>query len=270
MEVTLRSFLLGTQFEPIAEGISDLGLRNGIPYGFGVTMLKLLPADESGMNIFDVEWDVLVVLDTCRPEWIEEISADYSFIRDVSDVRSVGARTSEWVARTFKENKLSDEQVYYLFGSKYGAIGPDIPAVERIRVESDGFPYPPAHVMTDEALKIIHQNKNNDDSRVIIHYAQPHLPVYETNGSRTSVKIREGSEGGALEAYSKGPTELESLHLDNLRYVMDEVETLVEGLDGQDIVLTADHGQMLGERFIVGHPHGLRHKAVRNVPWVRL
>lgn len=63
---------------------------------------------------------------------------------------------------------------------------------------------------------------------------------------------------------------VESLYIDNLRYVMDEVAHLVNDLEDKEVILTADHGESLGEGFIMGHPPGVRHSAVRDVPWARI
>ena len=57
------------------------------------------------------------------------------------------------------------------------------------------------------------------------------------------------------------------LYLDNIRVVLDEIELLRENLDYPSMVITADHGEYMGELGMYGHVEGHPHPAVRKVPW---
>jgi arylsulfatase A-like enzyme len=52
----------------------------------------------------------------------------------------------------------------------------------------------------------------------------------------------------------------------NLRRALESVEELIESLDGK-VVITADHGEMLGEKGLYSHPHGVYFKELVEVPW---
>ena len=58
-----------------------------------------------GENVYDREWDVLVVLDACRPDALEAVvkNADggVGFVENVGRMRSVGSCSSEWLENTF-------------------------------------------------------------------------------------------------------------------------------------------------------------------------
>ena len=55
----------------------------------------------------------------------------------------------------------------------------------------------------------------------------------------------------------------------NLRYALDDVEVLLDNLDAERVVLTADHGNGVGEFGVYGHPSDLLvPTAIRRVPWV--
>lgn len=56
-------------------------------------------------------------------------------------------------------------------------------------------------------------------------------------------------------------------YLDNLRLVMDEVEVLLENLNAEKTVLTADHGELFGEWGLHSHAVGIPHPNLRRVPW---
>jgi hypothetical protein len=49
---------------------------------------------------------------------------------------------------------------------------------------------------------------------------------------------------------------------------LDEVEVLLNNIDAPKVVITADHGQALGERFLWDHRAGVQHASMRKVPWV--
>lgn len=248
--------------------IREYGFRHGTPLIFSEMALKALPEDDTGTNIFELDWDVAIVLDTCRPEWLDKIKSDYDFLDDVETIRSVGGRTSEWVSRTFRKATSVDEPIVYIYGSKYGDATSNIENINPMRVECDRFKYPPANQITDRALESIYNNK---DAKVVVHYAQPHFPVFENDdeSSREKVNIINGTNQAMQKSYVTSGRDIEyieGLHIKNLQYVMEEVENLINSIKHEDIILTADHGQSLGEKFIFGHPHGCRHDAVRNVP----
>nr|WP_239638886.1 MULTISPECIES: hypothetical protein [Halorubrum] len=52
----------------------------------------------------------------------------------------------------------------------------------------------------------------------------------------------------------------------NLRYVLDEVESLAASVDGR-IAVTADHGNCFGEWGLYGHPMHTPVSALLAVPW---
>jgi len=54
-----------------------------------------------GTNVFTREWDVLILLNTCRVDALREVAPEYDFNEEVNSIRSVGGRSPEWVAKTF-------------------------------------------------------------------------------------------------------------------------------------------------------------------------
>jgi hypothetical protein len=62
---------------------------------------------------------------------------------------------------------------------------------------------------------------------------------------------------------------LEKLYKENLELVLCEVEGLVDTLDGKTVI-TADHGEHLGEGGEFAHPKGKYNRTLREVPWLEL
>lgn len=54
-----------------------------------------------GTNVFDKDWDVLIILDTCRIDALETVGDKYDFLSDIGSLKSVGGSSAEWIARTF-------------------------------------------------------------------------------------------------------------------------------------------------------------------------
>jgi len=63
--------------------------------------------------------------------------------------------------------------------------------------------------------------------------------------------------------------ELRDAFQDNLRWVLESVETLRTSVDA-NIVITSDHGNAFGEYGLWGHPRGVQIPTVRRVPWVEV
>lgn len=62
------------------------------------------------------------------------------------------------------------------------------------------------------------------------------------------------------------PEELRSFYRENLRWVLNEVERLLENVEGK-IVITSDHGEALGEKGEFFHQIGTENPAVREIPF---
>jgi hypothetical protein len=53
-----------------------------------------------------------------------------------------------------------------------------------------------------------------------------------------------------------------------LRWGLNEVELLLDNIDRQNVVITADHGECFSSNF-AAHVSGQLNPTVRKVPWVR-
>jgi hypothetical protein len=117
-------------------------------------------------------------------------------------------------------------------------------------------------------------NERFPDKRLLIHFLQPHYPFIGPTGRKhfdldqLNFRWRDVMTG-SLEI---DDGILWSAFVENLELVLPHVEELLNCLEGKTVV-TADHGQMMGERSWplphreYGHPPGIYTKQLVKVPW---
>ncbi|WP_237561141.1 alkaline phosphatase family protein [Halococcus sediminicola] len=258
-----------------------------------------------GTHVLTREWDVLVLLDTCRVDALRAVADEYSFLGDGDRICSVGASSAEWIGATF-DREWADElrNTAYLAcngyadfileagGSPEQFIGPappdyfqqgnwnfarasDLGRLEHIwqyereeeesRLGHDEGHTPPRYV-TDRTIAV---GRESDFDRLIVHYSQPHSP-YVSNALEEERELHE-YERTPFEYLESGGERKRVLkaYLDDLRYVLDDVEILLSNIDAEDVVISADHGEAFGEHGVYGHPIGSLHPAIRYVPWTK-
>lgn len=242
-----------------------------------------------GMNIYEEDWDVLIVLDTCRVDALQFVADEYGFIENIDSIISVGSTSAEWIANTFTQD-YSDEiaSTGYVSANAFAKRvieerklppGTSMSFEDYQTVQAEGFQYleqvwelnpghPYGYTMpgctTDRAISV---GRNHDFNRYIIHYTPPHSPYIANalNGRRLA-----DHESDPFSALRDG-TDFETVwdaYLDNLRLGLDNVELLLKNLDADRVVITADHGEAFGDFGIYNHGTGIVHPHVIRVPWV--
>jgi len=78
---------------------------------------------------------------------------------------------------------------------------------------------------------------------------------------------REEAEWGPVKSGAVDPDVARNAYRGNLDPVLDELGVLLDNVDAETVVVTADHGNYLGEKGRWGHPRDHIHPAVRDVPW---
>ncbi|MFC4990431.1 hypothetical protein [Saliphagus infecundisoli] len=257
-----------------------------------------------GTHVLEREWDVLVLLDTCRVDALRQVAPEYDFLDNIGRLRSVGATSSEWIGATFDQAWADELQnTAYLACNGYADfilecggdperfIGPAPPAyfeqgdwnfaraadlgrLEHIWRYEHGDDesqlghdegHAPPRFVTDRAIAV---GREFDFERLILHYSQPHSP-YVANAIEENRELYdyEREPFDYLESGGDRKRVLEA-YLDDLRYVLDEIALLLDNIDGE-VVISADHGESFGEYGVYGHPAGSLHPQIRNVPWAK-
>jgi hypothetical protein len=258
-----------------------------------------------GTNVFSRDWDMLVILDTCRIDALDELVDEYDFLEVSEGITSVGAATPEWISATFDSAYASDiEQTAYLAANPSAdkiLERQDVSPLWDVRkhhlsyrmirqhntVESDQlgklehlWKYepkgeagdlghesggtPPRYV-TDRAISVGH---TQEFDRIIVHYHQPHTP-YMANAIEEDRSLKPHEDNPYVYIRETGDRDtVWETYLNELRSVLDEVAILLENVDAEKVVISADHGEAIGEQGEYGHLIGTLNPVVRRVPWV--
>jgi hypothetical protein len=241
-----------------------------------------------GVYVLAEDWDDLLLLDACRYDVFEEVIADRDDYDGTLESRtSRGSQSLEFMRANFEGRQCHD--VVYVSGNPYIDRIPDGTFHDVVHVWQDEWDDEtesllPATV-TDAAIEA---HERYPDKRLVVHYMQPHVPFIGETGMRYRreygiaghSQLRQAfdddvyplyqamqfgfsdiSRGEALEAYRE-----------NLELVLDSVYRFLDTVEGRTVI-SADHGDLFGERESpipvrgYGHPDGLRHPLLNEVPW---
>ncbi|MUV88780.1 hypothetical protein GJ629_01835 [Halapricum sp. CBA1109] len=241
-----------------------------------------------GTNVYEREWDALLLLDTCRVDALRAVADEYDFLGAVESMVSVGSTSSEWIANTFRERYRPEiAETAYLSAnafSKRVIEDRDFPGdrlpVAWTTVDATAFglldnawryqpetPYKHmlAEHLTDRAIAV---GRDRDPGRLIVHYSQPHAPYIAA--ARAANRDLEPHERDPFEELRAGRVDRETVwnaYLDNLRMALDSVAVLLRNLDAETVAISADHGEAFGSWGAYNHPAGSLHPHVKRVPW---
>lgn len=271
--MTLADWLRQTREQVASNGMD--GVRESL-YELRLGALRRLDRfSDPGTNVFDREWDALLVLDGCRVDAIQEVADEYEFLDQPGTHRSPGSASYQWMDRTF-----TDEYAGELARTAHVTANPftdefcdptHFAVLDEVWRDGwdDGVGIVPARTVTDRAIHAAREHADSFD-RLLVHYMQPHFPsVPEPLGRGATLDgWRDGREM-AWQGLRRGEFTRERVwraYLANLRYVLDDVELLLRNLDAERVVITADHGNAVGEWGVYGHPN-VPLDVLREVPW---
>jgi len=221
-----------------------------------------------GHRLMERDWDTAVVLDACRYDAFE--AAYDPGLGDLSKETAPGSESREFFQRTFAGRTFHD--TVYVTGNPYITILPP-DTFHAVRLDEawneTGTEAPPGRI-TDAALEA-HETYPN--KRVIVHYMTPHRP-FVAPGAR-HVEERLGNWRGMFLPEGTGREAVRTAYRRNLDHVLEHVGDLLEAIDGKAVV-TADHGELLGERLrpiptrCYGHYPSLYVPELIEVPWLEV
>lgn len=223
---------------------------------------------KDGIDVFDEDWDFLILLDACR----------YDMFKSTSEIpgklekrRSRGSMSAEWVRGNFRNKKL-DDTVYVSANYWYEGLkkGLNSRVHQFIAVERDAFDGVTSRpeTVTESAKQAYNEYPNK---RLIIHYMQPHPPFFKSNGTEW-FRLPSAEKRDVREKKSPNIHLIRRAYLETLKLVLEEVRELLEYFEGRTVV-SADHGELLGEWLIPGifrkydHPEGYHVDELLEVPW---
>ncbi|MCH7662009.1 MAG: methyltransferase domain-containing protein [Euryarchaeota archaeon] len=162
-------------------------------------------------------------------------------------------------------------------------------------------------VLPETVADAVRSERERDRTeRTIVHYSQPHFPYLSRDppaavkdndlekrttrtfraravvGSKVRHALGDGGSRKLLETLGMGPLNpmdeilrnygpatMEEAYRENLEGVLESVASLVAELPGKTVI-TADHGELLGENGYYGHSYVPDHETVSTVPWLEL
>ena len=131
----------------------------------------------------------------------------------------------------------------------------------------------PARPITDRAIATWRERPDHVD-RMIVHYMQPHGPFINyphlgDYGDADDFGMGFGDLWGEKAGKTVSEETIWEAYRDNLEYVLEDVDLLLENMAADDVVITADHGNAVGELGFYGHPWDIILPEIRRVPWIR-
>jgi hypothetical protein len=229
-----------------------------------------------GTAVLDEDWDNLIILDACRYDYFAE-QADLPGRLDSRE--SLGAATYQFIRANFSDRVLHDT-VYVMDNAWYLQLKDEIGTEVHAHYNLHGGGYDVE--FADEELDVVAPHEMTrfarraaneyPEKRLIVHYLQPHHPFLGETGQRleqTSSSLLE-----VLDDNDHCTVELlREAYRENLDIALAEVEQLLPDLEGRTVV-TADHGEMLGDRHRYlpmrdyGHHPGIFNDATVKIPWL--
>jgi len=240
---------------------------------------RILP--NKGEYIYDQEWDGLIVLDACRVDALRELAPEYEFIPSfVPSIYSRASMSETWLRRNFISRFRSEirETAYMSANGHTNGFETDefdisaselhhLKTISEYAFDEELGTVPPRPV-TDYAVDYL---RREDPDRFILHYMQPHTPYrgLDLEGYRGDDTLFRENVWDLLHAGELSKEEVWKYYLDNLRWVLDDIQIILENVDAETVTITADHGECFGERGMYGHPRHGRVDALRRVPWIQ-
>jgi hypothetical protein len=229
----------------------------------------------NGTNVYDREWDLLILLDACRVDLIAEVADDYPFLDKPDELTSVGSSSLEWLEGTFTDERAVEmRETAYITGNPFSYRVLDD---EDLAVFDEVWTYAwddevgtiPARPITDRAITT---SRDQGCERLIVHYMQPHFPSVPqplSDGMNADTLGQGKGWESPWKLLKRGEIDYKTVwnaYRANLKYVLDEVALLLENVNAERAVISADHGNAAGEFGVYGHPR-VPLSVIRQVPW---
>lgn len=236
-----------------------------------------------GVDVFAEDWDNLVILDACRYDMFER----YSELPGRLEHRiSKESDTTELLTANFAGRDLRD--TVHVTAN---------PQLYRYRDEIDTELYRIVDVWREEGWDAEHGTvlpetitkhamraaRKHPNKRLVVHYIQPHYPFIgsDTEFDKRHLAVSSENGNGAKNVWGQlitgtldaTPADIWQPYIANLKHALSHVEELLFDLVGRTVV-TADHGNMIGERSFPipirewGHPRGIYTEQLVRVPWL--
>ena len=236
---------------------------------------------DEGVAVMDADWDNLLILDACRPEYLEEyVPDDWTVERR----RSQAPESREFMRRNFEGDRHHD--TVYVTANPYAFELPtDLFHARRLLLDTHWNEDHRTVLPGDVVAAAREAATAYPYKRLIVHFMQPHFPflgptgrTFDHEGIEIHLPRKERDEAPdpwrrQMFVGDVGHERLLRAYRENHEFVVPHVRDLIEALGGRTVV-TADHANLVGEWTLpvplrtYGHPEGLHKDELLTVPWV--
>ncbi len=235
--------------------------------------------NERGTAVLEEDWDSLVVLDACRYDTFERHN---TLPGELSRRESRGSNTVEFLRGNFAGRELLDT-VYVTANPQFRRHHDDLETTFHAVVDvwrEDGWHEELGTVLPETTTEYGRRAAERyPEKRLIVHYMQPHYPFVDAERNYDGGQLEDPEDGTSfwrrmrMNELELPVDRLREAYADNLKLALPHVRELLATLDGRSVV-TADHGNMFGERCVPipirgwGHPQGIYTEELVSVPWL--
>lgn len=228
---------------------------------------------------------VFIILDACRYDTFKATYNDY-LNGDLKKAVAPGYETLHYSNKILSDNNIDLSDTFFINSNPHMYNKTDLELLfkEVINVwdftwdNNVGTTRPES--ITDVSISLLSEI---DTKKIFIHYLQPHTPYIGTTGL-SEYNYTKHNITDVEESYDKdirpnnivynlikdgkvNDNELRKAYISNLKYVLKEVNRLIQYLDCK-IIISADHGENLGENN--NYLHRTETKYTREVPWLEV
>lgn len=240
----------------------------------------------NGTEIFEEEWDNLILLDSCRYDYFSDIC---TLNGKLESRTSRGSTSVEFIRGNFQGPDqldsiyISANSWYQKISEELGDARSDVFLFDRVHSENKrkrGEVRTWCEKVTEQALSRHEQYPNK---RLIIHYMPPHFPYVDENGEiLIDLKNKHNTDtyynlfhrsSDRNEYVTK--EEIRDAYESSVRYIINHITKLLKELNGLTVI-SADHGELLAERsrpipiIETAHPEGVYLTQLIKVPWFKI
>ena len=219
--------------------------------------------------IHGVPWDYLIVLDACRFDYFKE-----EWNGECQEVESPSFKTIFWLKEMFPGKYpftvYSANPLVNSLGKSFGGYK----ASEHFDKIVDLWDFGWSDHFNTVLPSTVYSYSKQAKPRSIIWFLQPHMPHLDWASNPELKKLNPSLIGGEGKEYwnyvkdNMSFDDIKQAYRSNLREALKSVEKLVACLNGK-VVVTSDHGELLGEYGQFGHIYG-DVPELRKVPWVEM
>jgi len=224
------------------------------------------------------DWDWMIVLDAMRWDyWWEYMECGNPVLSSAGDTKAWTIRMGKFFKDVFA---INSNPYVSLRMSKY--LKKDVKVWDFGWREVNGIPTVPPKEVVKEALKY-----KDSDEKLLIWFVQPHgpypmhtppLPAYRNKRIskqfgifkelqyKTDMKIINFPEE-LMKDKEELSKILHSGYRSNMEWVLKELQVLLRNRGSKKVVVTADHGECLGEEGLFGHNDKWNSDYLKIVPW---